>query len=106
MAGERTPADVSRSLRSVMACQHGSDGRGIADAGALAYDSCGWEGDMMTSSRKALRRIGWVILLCMVAVNPLVWAQDPASASVDEGANLSESRALGVGIQVDFPWGG
>ena len=60
----------------------------------------------MTSMRASLRKIGWVILLCMLVAHPLAWAQDPARASADEEANLSESRTLGVGIQVDFPWGG
>ena len=78
----------------------------IADAKALAYDSSVRKGDMMRSSRKALRRMGWVILLCMLAVHAFAWAQDPVNVPEDDDVNLSEFRTVGVGIQVDFPWGG
>ena len=57
----------------------------------------------MKTPRRILAMIGWLILLSVLSAAQT--SADPSvPASVDE--NLSELRGIGVGIQVDFPWGG
>lgn len=59
--------------------------------------------DRMTALRKTLSMIVWMILLSIVAFGQLPAEEQ---TSIDAAVNLSELRTLGVGIQVDFPWGG
>lgn len=59
----------------------------------------------MNRKMRVLMIAGLLLLVPMLSVAQEP-ATEPANPSEDAPENLSESRTLGVGIQVDFPWGG
>jgi hypothetical protein len=49
-------------------------------------------------------RKGILVMACIVALGALAAAQEPIAPATPD--NLSDLRTFGIGIQVDFPWGG